>query len=108
MGQLYLNWGTTPWTRIEETAIQDLLLAEGMDEAEGFRHAAPGQVASAPTAAARGRERWVINKVRALSAWYTKGLIGGSDLRVTINHTESIAQLRETIEAFFQAEPVRI
>jgi len=85
----------------------DLLLAEGADEAEGFRHAAPA-VAPPPAAAARSRERWVINKVRALSAWYTKGFIGGSDLRVTINHTESIGQLRDAIEQFFQVEPARV
>ena len=85
----------------------DLLLAEGVDEADGFRHAAPGQNAAVPgviAAPARGRERWVINKLRALCAWYTKGLIGGSDLRVKVNHTDSIAQLRETIDRFFCAE----
>ena len=82
----------------------DLLLAEGVDEADGFRHAAPGQGSNAPAAPARGRERWVINKLRALCAWYTKGLIGGSDLRVKVNHTDSIAQLRETIDNFFVAQ----
>jgi nifR3 family TIM-barrel protein len=86
----------------------DLLLAEGMDEADGFRHAAPGQARSAPAAAARGRERWVINKLRALSAWYTKGFVGGADLRVTLNHTESISELRRTIDTFFQVEAVRV
>ena len=82
----------------------DLLLAERVDEAEGFRHAAPGQTAGGPGAAARGHERWVINKLRALCTWYTKGLIGGSDLRVKVNHTDSIAQLKDTIEGFFAAK----
>ena len=50
---------------------------------------------------ARGRQRWVINKVRALSAWYTRGLDGGSHLRVAINQTESIPALRQTIASFF-------
>ena len=86
----------------------DLLLVEGIAEEAGFRHAAPGQAITAPPAAARGRERWVINKLRALCAWYTKGLIGGSDLRVTINHTESINQLREAIETFFQVQAARV
>jgi nifR3 family TIM-barrel protein len=86
----------------------DLLLAEGVGEAEGFRHAAPGQAKASPGTAARGRERWVINKLRALSAWYTKGLIGGADLRVTINHAESISQLRDTIETFFQVQAAQI
>jgi tRNA-dihydrouridine synthase B len=75
----------------------DLLIKERCDEADGFRHLAPGQAAAAP-APARGRERWVINKLRALNSWYTKGLDNGSHLRVAINAAESIAQLRDIIE----------
>ena len=41
-------------------------------------------------ASARGHERWVINKLRALDAWYTKGLEGGSHFRVAVNGSESI------------------
>jgi tRNA-dihydrouridine synthase B len=78
----------------------DLLLQERSDEAAGFRHVAPGQEADAP-APARGRERWVINKLRALNSWYTKGLDNGSHLRVAINAAESIAQLRAIIHEFF-------
>ena len=78
----------------------DLLLKERVDEAVGFRHSAPGQAAGAP-APARGRERWVINKVRALGSWYTKGLEGGSALRVAINSTDSIQALRDLIGSFF-------
>lgn len=85
----------------------DLLLAEGVAEEAGFRHAAPGQANAARVAVARGRERWVINKLRALAAWYTKGLVGGAELRVTINSTESIGQLRETIDRFFQVQLAR-
>jgi tRNA-dihydrouridine synthase B len=76
----------------------ELLLNERVGEQRGFRHAAPGAELSAP---ARSRERWVINKVRALGSWYTKGLVGGSDLRTTINATESIEALRDTIRSFF-------
>ena len=54
-----------------------------------------------------GRERWVINKLRALGSWYTKGLDGGSQLRVAINSAESIAQLRDIIRAFFFVRPAR-
>ena len=82
----------------------DLLMAEGDNEAEGFRHSAIADPALNPTAqerAARGRERWVINKVRALGSWYTKGLDNGSCLRTAINHTESIGQLRDVIALFF-------
>jgi tRNA-dihydrouridine synthase len=52
---------------------------------------------------ARGRERWVINKLRALNSWYTKGLDNGSHLRVAINSAESIPHLRAIIEDFFFA-----
>ena len=80
----------------------DLLMTERVDEAAGFRHVAPGEPSVAGTAApARGRERWVINKLRALNSWYTKGLDNGSHLRVAINAAESIPQLREIIEDFF-------
>ncbi len=82
----------------------DLLLKERATEAAGFRHVAPGQAPSTDVPA-RGRERWVINKLRALNSWYTKGLDNGSHLRVAINAAESIAQLREIIEEFFVTEP---
>jgi tRNA-dihydrouridine synthase B len=80
----------------------DLLLADRSLEREGFRHTAPG----ATVEPARGHERWVINKLRALCAWYSKGLDGGSNLRVRINAAESIGQLREIIDEFFHAEGV--
>jgi len=57
------------------------------------------------TAPARGREKWVINKLRALNSWYTKGLTGGSQLRVAINSTETIDQLRSVILDFFVINP---
>jgi tRNA-dihydrouridine synthase B len=80
----------------------DMLLHERVDEADGFRHVAPGDSEPRPTTApARGHDRWVINKLRALNSWYTKGLDNGSHLRVAINSAESIAHLREIIEAFF-------
>ena len=82
----------------------DLLLIERVDESEGFRHVAPGQAASeGEQRPARGHDRWVINKLRALNSWFTKGLDGGSQLRVAINSAESIAQLRSCIEDFFFA-----
>jgi tRNA-dihydrouridine synthase len=79
----------------------DLLLADG-HEASGFRHVAPG----AAPAPARGREKWVINKLRALCAWYSKGLDGGSHLRTRVNTAQSIAQLRDIVHEFFLAETV--
>jgi nifR3 family TIM-barrel protein len=80
----------------------DLLLGERLNESEGFRHVAPGQPASEHPA--RGHDRWVINKLRALNSWFTKGLDGGSHLRVAINAAESIAQLRAIIAEFFAAD----
>ena len=81
----------------------DLLLTERVDEAHGFRHSAPNHTAATP---AKGRERWVINKLRALCSWYTKGLDGGAQLRVAINSAESIEALHAIIYDFFSAEPV--
>lgn len=77
-----------------------LLLDDPSSEAAGFRHVAPGQ-APEPPAPARGRERWVINKVRALCSWYSKGLEGGSHLRTAVNHAESIPHLRDIVGSFF-------
>jgi tRNA-dihydrouridine synthase B len=76
----------------------DLLLCERVREPHGFRHA----VASAPAQApGRSHERWVINKLRALGSYYTKGLENGSHLRTAINRAESLAELREIIASFF-------
>lgn len=80
----------------------ELLLHERVDEASGFRHLAPGADAGpAERTPSPRRERWVINKLRALCSWYTKGLDGGSGLRVRVNHAESLAQLRDIVDEFF-------
>ncbi len=84
----------------------DLLLKGDAGEAAGFRHRA-GNVEAASAEAdrgsrlARGRDRWVINKIRALSAWYTRGFENGSHLRQSVNNTETLAALRSTIIEFF-------
>ncbi len=83
----------------------NLLMHERVDEAEGFRHVAPGHLSPAPQPA-RGHDRWVINKLRALNSWYTKGLDNGSHLRIAINSAESINQLRAIIEDFFFEPPI--
>ena len=50
----------------------------------------------------------MINKLRALNSWYTKGLDNGSHLRVAINSATSIRELRDVIQAFFaQADVTR-
>jgi hypothetical protein len=43
----------------------------------------------------------VINKLRALNSWYTKGIENGSHLRVSVNAADSITQLKDVIEDFF-------
>ena len=83
----------------------DLLLADHAEEICGFRHIAPGLTESTPPAAARGRERWVINKIRALCSWYSKGFDCGSHFRVRVNSSESVAQLRGIIDEFFFSTP---
>ena len=80
----------------------DMLMEERLGEATGFRHVAPGQQPSSlEPVPARGHDRWVINKLRALNSWYTKGLDNGSHLRVAINAAESIPHLRAIVEDFF-------
>ena len=85
----------------------DLLLREGVGEADGFRHTAPAGGADRPRSSreTRGRERWVINKLRALGSWYTRGLYGGSQLRSAINHAESVGVLRDVIRGHFLESP---
>jgi tRNA-dihydrouridine synthase B len=64
----------------------DLLLKERVDDARAVSH-----------------DRWVVNKIRALGSWYTKGLDNGSHLRTAINSASSLAVLRDEIAAFFFA-----
>ena len=65
----------------------DLLLTERVDEARALTH-----------------DRWVVNKLRALGGYFTKGLDNGSHLRTAINTAASLPQLREVIESFFGVE----
>ncbi len=82
----------------------EMLQNERLHEDEGFRHVAPGQTdSSAVSGPARGHDRWVINKLRALNSWFTKGLDNGSHLRIAINQADSIERLKEVIESFFLA-----
>jgi len=52
-------------------------------------------------ARAMSHDRWVINKIRALGSYYTKGLDNGSHLRTAINTADSLSQLRDIIATFF-------
>jgi len=62
----------------------DLLLNERIDETRTLTH-----------------DRWVVNKLRALGAYYTKGLDNGSHLRTAINTAGSLSELRAVITLFF-------
>jgi tRNA-dihydrouridine synthase len=57
-----------------------------------------------PVPPSLSHSRWVVNKLRALASWYTKGLDNGSHLRTAINSAESLDELREHIGTFFAAE----
>ena len=89
----------------------DLLEHERVHEEKGFRHTAPtaedrnAPPSPFPPPPGRSHDRWVINKTRALMSWYSKGLDGGSQLRVRVNGAGSLMQLRETIEEFFMLVP---
>ena len=82
----------------------DLLLSED-DEPAGFRHRAAqagGTHCAVKSQGEKSRhERWVINKLRALMSWYSKGLHNGGHLRTAINASGSIAQTRDIISHFF-------
>jgi tRNA-dihydrouridine synthase B len=80
-------------------AYIEMLLNERVDEDDGFRHFAPGT--NGDSAPARGRERWVINKVRALCAWYSKGMDNGSQLRARVNTAANLGELRTIVDEFF-------
>jgi nifR3 family TIM-barrel protein len=68
-------------------AYIELLLKERIDDARAVSH-----------------DRWVVNKLRALGSWYTKGLENGSHLRTAINSAESLQKVRDTIATFFTSE----
>jgi nifR3 family TIM-barrel protein len=85
-------------------ADRGLFLLEYIDMLLGpepVLHRAPSADGPSRFARGRGGERWVVNKLRALCAWYTRGLEGGAHLREAVNHAPSIPALRETISQFF-------
>jgi tRNA-dihydrouridine synthase B len=96
-----------------------LLQQERVREEPGFRHTAPGRNPDGLRSTDREgihhavpdgtrypdpgtrHDRWVINKVRALCSWYTKGFINGSHLRTQVNAAQSLPELRDLIGSFF-------
>jgi tRNA-dihydrouridine synthase B len=70
----------------------ELLMHERVRE---DRPAAPAHPAQ------KSHDRWVVNKLRALGAYYTKGIETGSEFRSALNTTASLDELRELIGKFF-------
>jgi tRNA-dihydrouridine synthase B len=80
----------------------DLLKNERVREEEGFRHLAPSPPRPpAPSHRASAHDRWIINKIRALGSWYTKGFENGSHVRTAINSADSLGELQDVIARFF-------
>lgn len=80
----------------------DLLRSERVREADGFRHVAPGtRESTMPEPSTPRHDRWVVNKIRALGAYYTKGVEGGPELRSGLNSSISVEALRDLIARFF-------
>ena len=46
-------------------------------------------------------DRWVVNKIRALGGYYTKGIENGAELRAGLNSIGSVELLRDLIHRFF-------
>jgi tRNA-dihydrouridine synthase B len=80
----------------------ELLLHERVHEPAGFRHVADASRPSRPEGGP-SHDRWVINKLRALGAYYTKGFVNGAALRTRINTARSLDELRDAIQQFFLA-----
>src|SRR3954469_13965739 len=49
-------------------------------------------------------DKWIINKLRALCSYYTKGFDNGSHLRLKINSVASLSELRDAVAEFFLAD----
>ena len=69
-----------------------------LDYIELLRHE---RVRDAPSS----HERWMVNKIRALGSWYTKGIEGGSALRTGLNSADTVDAVRAIIhEGFFNTD----
>jgi tRNA-dihydrouridine synthase B len=75
----------------------ELLRDERVREPEGFRHR-PGEDSEPQVPR---HDKWVINKIRALGSWYSKGIENGSHLRTAVNAAESVDALRDILASFF-------
>jgi tRNA-dihydrouridine synthase B len=86
----------------------ELLMQERVRDQEvvrTFRSADTGAGPASPALAAppaqKSHDRWVVNKLRALGAYYTKGIDDGAEFRSALNTTGSLEELRDLIRGFF-------
>jgi len=89
----------------------DLLMHERVRDQEvvrTFRSADTAADLASPALPAppaqKSHDRWVVNKLRALGAYYTKGIDEGAEFRSALNTTSSLEELRELIRLFFKLE----
>jgi len=81
----------------------ELLLHERVRDARDVTKSAglPAPPALLVPPAQRSHQRWVVNKLRALGAYYTKGVENGAELRSGLNRAGSLSELRDLINRFF-------
>ncbi len=53
----------------------------------------------------KSHDRWVVNKLRALGAYYSKGIENGAEFRSGLNTVPSLDALRDLIARFFFVQP---
>src|SRR5262249_2301414 len=80
----------------------DLLRQDRVGAADPPLPASPAAPAHPAPPAQKSHDRWVVNKLRALGAYYTKGIDNGADFRSALNTTASLDQLRALIHRFFE------
>jgi nifR3 family TIM-barrel protein len=81
----------------------DLLLTERVRAPIGAGVGAGADVVQASRPTHTNHDRWVVNKLRALGSYYTKGHDRGAHLRTAINTAQSLGELRDIIASFFFA-----
>jgi tRNA-dihydrouridine synthase B len=94
--------GRAPRTVTPEDRARFLLDYIDLLRLERLRDETAGIAESGGPAGRTSHDRWVINKLRALGTYYTKGFENGSHLRMALNSAPSLDALRQVIRDFFQ------
>ena len=85
---------------LRDERVRDAEEAGKAGPATSLRAGEAGPGGHGATAAAR-HDRWIINKLRALVPYYTKGFDGGGRLRTAVNTASTLAELQALIGTFF-------